>query len=223
MIETFWQELPRIGQVALAAALGGVIGMERAWSGKPAGVRTHMAVSLGAAVASNAGLGFQDATRIAAQVITGIGFLGAALVIRDQGSVRGLTSAASIWAVAAVGIAVGLGWSFLGIAATLILLLALAPLESFERRLIRGPAARRWRLTLRLAPARDPLTLSAWKRYDLTPKQVSVQATPEGNRAVVDVVVPPTLSPQDLITALLDAGAAEVEWTSLTAVAEESD
>lgn len=97
-----------IGRIAMAAALGGLIGLEREFRGYPAGVRTMALVAMGAALFSdNSGLFGGDPSRVAAQIVTGIGFLGAGLIVREGGSVRGITTAATIWATAAVGMAVG--------------------------------------------------------------------------------------------------------------------
>ncbi|WP_433618692.1 MgtC/SapB family protein [Dactylosporangium sp. CA-139114] len=99
-----------VGQVLLAAGLGAVIGLEREFGAQPAGLRTHILVSLGAALFTLAGVGLQrsDPTRVAAQVVTGIGFLGGGAIFKEGVTVRGLTTAASLWVTAAVGLAVGL-------------------------------------------------------------------------------------------------------------------
>ena len=97
-----------IGRLALAAALGGLIGLEREYRGYAAGVRTMALVCMGSALFSdNTGLFGGDPSRVAAQVVSGIGFLGAGLILREGGSVRGITTAATIWTTAAVGMAVG--------------------------------------------------------------------------------------------------------------------
>ena len=104
-----WQMFARI---LLAAALGTVVGYEREHEGKPAGMRTHGMVALGAAlftVVSVHGFGAGDPARVAAQIVTGVGFLGAGAILHQRGSVRGLTTAASLWVTAAIGTAVGLG------------------------------------------------------------------------------------------------------------------
>jgi putative Mg2+ transporter-C (MgtC) family protein len=97
--------------ILLAAALGAVIGLERAFSGKAAGLRTNILICLGAAVftlVSRQMLSEEGSVaRIAAQVVTGVGFLGAGAIIRDRGGVHGLTTAATIWLVAAIGMACG--------------------------------------------------------------------------------------------------------------------
>ena len=105
-----WDEV--LGRLALAAALGGAIGIEREIREQEAGLRTHMLVSVGAALFTVVGAyGFQgqnvDPSRIAAQIVTGVGFLGAGAIIRRCFSVRGLTTAATLWVVAAVGLASG--------------------------------------------------------------------------------------------------------------------
>ena len=110
-------------RIAIAGALGGLVGLEREFSDQPAGFRTHILVSFGAALFTMAGAYgvtefFEDGgasirydpTRIAAQVVTGIGFLGAGAILRQGVTVRGLTTAASLWVTAAIGLAVGLGY-----------------------------------------------------------------------------------------------------------------
>lgn len=97
-----------VGRLALAALLGGMIGLEREYRGYAAGVRTMALVCMGSALFSdNSGLFGGDSSRVAAQVVSGIGFLGAGMILREGGSVRGITTAATIWTVAAVGMAVG--------------------------------------------------------------------------------------------------------------------
>jgi putative Mg2+ transporter-C (MgtC) family protein len=122
-------------QVVVAALLGAAIGVERELNAQPAGLRTHILVSLGAALFTLAGTQLlrSDPTRIAAQVVTGIGFLGGGAIFREGLSIRGLTTAASLWVTAAVGLAVGLrGW--VAAAATTVLALAVLWLvKVFER------------------------------------------------------------------------------------------
>lgn len=120
-------------RLVAATLLGAVVGYERERTGKPAGVRTHGMVALGAAlftVVSLHGFGAgSDATRVAAQVVTGIGFLGAGAILHERGGVHGLTTAASLWVTAAVGVAVGVGmfWMSLATAALVFLLLRFGP------------------------------------------------------------------------------------------------
>ncbi len=117
--------------VLLAGVLGGIVGWQREHMGIEAGVRTFAAVSLGACVF---GLIYPADTRIAAQVVTGIGFLGAGVIMRGRGHIHGLTTAASLWAVASVGLAIAYGRILLGTLVTIILFILLAiPLKKWER------------------------------------------------------------------------------------------
>lgn len=114
-------QLDFLVRIVLAGILGAVIGYERQRVKKPAQVRDHVLVAMGACLFTVAGLAFLggEASRVAANVVTGIGFLGAGAILREAGTVRGLTTAASIWAVAAVGLAVGVGLYVLAAAVTL--------------------------------------------------------------------------------------------------------
>lgn len=132
-------------RLIISALIGGLIGSEREKKGRDAGIRTHTLVSLGATIialtqleASNlviefgiqhpelSGIVTSDITRLIAQVVSGIGFLGAGTIIINKRSVTGLTTAASIWTVAAIGISIGMGYYFLGISAALLILLVLS-------------------------------------------------------------------------------------------------
>ena len=116
-----------IGRLALAAALAGLIGWQREKAHRPAGFRTHILIGLGAALFTIVSANFAgaDPSRIAAGVVTGIGFLGAGAIMHKSRVVEGLTTAASIWATAAIGIAVGVGFYIIGIVAALIVFLVL--------------------------------------------------------------------------------------------------
>jgi putative Mg2+ transporter-C (MgtC) family protein len=128
-----------VGRLLLAALLGGVVGFERELRHKPAGLRTNILISLGAALFTV--ISYQmartvggDHTRIAAQIIPGIGFIGAGVVIRERGAVTGITSAATIFVVASIGTACGAGLSVTAIFTTLLLLCALVFLGFAETR-----------------------------------------------------------------------------------------
>jgi putative Mg2+ transporter-C (MgtC) family protein len=138
--ELSWAEV--LLRVVLAAALGGAIGFERELREREAGLRTHMLVSVGAALFtivsayawtdwrfSNASGIVFDPTRIAAQIVTGIGFLGAGAIIRQGLSVRGLTTAATLWVVAAIGMATGAGFYTAAVITTVLVILSLWPLR----------------------------------------------------------------------------------------------
>jgi len=129
----------------LAMIFGGLIGLQRERHERPAGLRTHALVCLGATVFTlvsylgfSSGAGF-DSTRIAAGVVTGIGFIGAGVIFRQGILVKGVTTAASIWIVAAIGLALGTKLYYLSIIATLLGFLILSFLKSFEYRIIRTP------------------------------------------------------------------------------------
>lgn len=115
-------------RLAMATILGAVVGYEREQAGKEAGMQTHGMVSLGAAlfaVVSIHGFGSGDPGRVAAQVVTGIGFLGAGAILHRRGSVHGLTTAATLWVTAAIGLAVGVGMVLMSIATTVLVFLLL--------------------------------------------------------------------------------------------------
>jgi putative Mg2+ transporter-C (MgtC) family protein len=138
-------EAELFGRVALAAALGVLIGAERELSAKPAGMRTHALVALGAAAFTVAGFGAldvagaarPDVSRIAAQVVSGVGFLGAGVILFRGDRVVGVTTAADVWADAAVGVLCGLGLLWVAIGTAALSLVVVAGLRPLERRMLR--------------------------------------------------------------------------------------
>jgi putative Mg2+ transporter-C (MgtC) family protein len=128
-------------RVAVAAALALPVGLERELRDKPAGLRTHVVVSVASAafgylsIVTASGEG-EDATRIAAQVVSGIGFLGAGVIFGAGGRPRGLTTAAGLWGASAIGLCAGMGAFNLAVSTTIILLVALAPLDWLADRLV---------------------------------------------------------------------------------------
>jgi putative Mg2+ transporter-C (MgtC) family protein len=128
-----------VAQLLLAALLGGIIGVERELSHKPAGIRTNMLICLGAALFTiisyeMAGSVGGDHTRIAAQIIPGIGFIGAGVVLRDRGAIIGITSASTIFVVASIGMSVGAGMYVTAIFTMLLLLGSLVVVGNLEER-----------------------------------------------------------------------------------------
>jgi putative Mg2+ transporter-C (MgtC) family protein len=124
--------------------LGAIVGLEREFHRQPAGFRTHSLVSMGAALfAIISAYGYANAnidpTRITAQIVSGIGFIGAGTILQFRGHVRGLTTAASLWAVAAIGTAAGTGLYVLAVMSTVLILIVLALLDRVE-----DYARRRW-------------------------------------------------------------------------------
>lgn len=127
-------QLEALLRLVLAGVAAGVIGIERETEGKPAGTRTFAVVAIGACLFTLAGeqafSGKDDAvSRLVAQIVTGIGFLGAGTIIQVKDRVEGLTTAAGIWSVAAVGMAFGFGLYVLAIGATIVLLVAIAVIK----------------------------------------------------------------------------------------------
>ena len=148
-------------RLVLAAALGGMIGLEREHSGKPAGFRTNLLICLGAALITEVSYmvaqdghnlwgATSDPGRIAAQVVSGIGFLGAGTILRNRGNVQGLTTAATLWVVAAIGMAVGARAYLAAMVSTSLVMMALMLLGRVEDHLIpRRPSDRTVAVTLR--------------------------------------------------------------------------
>lgn len=133
-------------RLILAVVLSGLIGLERETHGRAAGLRTHILVGIGSTLImltsifiaqSNLGTVSADPGRVAAGVVTGIGFIGAGTILRFRASIKGLTTAASLWASAGVGLAVGCGFFKGAILATVLILFCLISLGRFERRIIR--------------------------------------------------------------------------------------
>jgi putative Mg2+ transporter-C (MgtC) family protein len=128
-----------IQRLLLAALLGGVIGLEREWRNKDAGLRTNILIAIGSAVFTLMSIELTDArtgdtSRVAAQIVTGIGFLGAGAIMRTDAGIQGLTTAATIWVNAAIGVAAGGGEFHLAVITTVItlgVLLVLQPIEKY--------------------------------------------------------------------------------------------
>jgi putative Mg2+ transporter-C (MgtC) family protein len=137
--QVYATELEHVVRLAASVALGGLVGLERELRDKPAGFRTIILISVGACLftilSQVLGGPDWDSTRIAAQIVTGIGFLGAGAILRDRTGVIGLTTAATIWSVAAVGMASGFGYLGLASAGTAAILLALLGFDIVEKRI----------------------------------------------------------------------------------------
>jgi putative Mg2+ transporter-C (MgtC) family protein len=130
--------LELLGGLLLAALLGGAIGWEREHAHKPAGLRTNILICMAAtlltdlSVLAGSSSSVADPGRIAAQIVTGMGFLGAGTIIQSRGTVTGLTTAATLWIVAAIGMAIGFGALVEAVGTTLLVLIALVPLRKVE-------------------------------------------------------------------------------------------
>jgi putative Mg2+ transporter-C (MgtC) family protein len=151
-----------LGKLLLATVLGGAVGLEREMAGKPAGLRTNILICVGAALFTqmsidmaqigfaNDGKPYGDTTRITAQIVSGIGFLGAGAILHGGGAVVGLTTAATIWVVGAIGAAVGAGMYIDAGGTTILMMLILVGLRPLEHRL--AAKRRRVHATIRVKP-----------------------------------------------------------------------
>ncbi len=188
---TMWEvvrtlRLDLLVKLGLAILLGGIVGFERELAGKPAGLRTNILICLGAAllmdISQRIGLvdghRIGDPARIAAQIVSGVGFLGAGTIMQGEGMVTGLTSAATIWVVAAIGMAVGGGYYIEGMGAGLLVTFVLSGLGAVEHWVRR--ARRIASATVRTAPATNlediATTLSS---HGITVLQVRAYDHPE--------------------------------------------
>src|SRR6266498_1671685 len=164
MVEIFRLDL--MLQIGLATLLGGAIGLERELGGKPAGLRTNILICIGSVLYTHLSLAMlsgstgaippgTDTTRVAAQIVTGVGFIGAGTILHARGAVVGLTSAATIWVVAAIGVALGAAFYWEAAGTTLLVLLVLRGLGRVERFVGRQSTQRR--LSIHARP--DPTVL----------------------------------------------------------------
>jgi putative Mg2+ transporter-C (MgtC) family protein len=215
-------------RLALAAVLGGLIGVERELREREAGLRTHLLVALGSALFTIVGAyGFHafldsganvvraDPTRIAAQIVTGIGFLGAGAIIRQGLSVRGLTTAATLWVVAAVGLAAGAGYYSAAVITTGLVLIALYPLRIMAYRILRRFRPEDGRLLVELPAGQPPGdVIDEIERAGGRISSVDVSQEADRRRLELDVVLPRDLAAARLVARIADVeNVAEVRWT----------
>ena len=199
MAELHWGEV--LLRVVLAGALGGAIGAEREIREREAGLRTHMLVAVGAALftivsayawsdftfSQRGGITF-DPTRIAAQIVTGIGFLGAGAIIRQGLSVRGLTTAASLWVVAAIGMASGAGYYSAAVITTAIVLISLWPLRILAFRIFERIRPGELRLEVELKAGESPsVLLDALEARGVAIRSFELEDASDRRRVVLDV------------------------------------
>jgi putative Mg2+ transporter-C (MgtC) family protein len=210
-------ELEQLARLALAAALGGAVGAERELADQPAGLRTHMLLTIGACLftlisAYAFGTG-TDPSRLAAQIVTGIGFLGGGAILRHGASIRGITTAASIWATTALGVAVGTGRYLLALGATVLVVATLGMLRA-ARNLLRHYSAAREELTLKTDPdfhLEPVISLLRSERAQL--RGLEHEQDDDGDRLVLVVRLPPRYRTERFIELLTQLpGVREVEW-----------
>jgi len=229
----FAHSLPTLGwdeallRLALAAALGGAVGIEREIREREAGFRTHLLVALGSALftivsaygfhaflSSGANVVRADPTRIAAQIVTGIGFLGAGAIIRQGLSIRGLTTAATLWVVAAIGLAVGAGYYGGALITTAIVLLALWPLRLLAYAVLRRFRPEDGRLLVELPAGESPgAVIDEVERAGARLQSIEVSQEGDRRRLRLDVVLPAGTKVPALVARVADvAHVAEVRW-----------
>ena len=213
-----WAEV--LLRLFVAAALGGAIGLERELRERQAGLRTHLVVSVGSALFTLvSAYGFidfgirVDPTRIAAQIVTGIGFLGAGAIIRQGLSVRGLTTAATLWLVAAIGMAAGAGYWEGALVATFGAIITLGPLRTVAYRvLVRfRPALQRLLVEIPAGGSTVPVIEAVERQGG---RVVSLEVAQEGDRrsVAVDLELAAGSAPAVVAGVAEVDGVLEVRW-----------
>jgi putative Mg2+ transporter-C (MgtC) family protein len=221
-----WEEA--LLRLAIAAALGGAVGLEREFREREAGFRTHMLVSVGSALFTLASAyGFRDflvhgdsviradPTRIAAQIVTGIGFLGAGAIIRQGFSVRGLTTAATLWVVAAIGLSAGAGYYSAAVITTLVVLVSLWPLRIAAHLVMTRFRPETGRLLAQLPAGESPGPLiTAIEALGGRLHLVEISHEADRRNVVLDVSLPPGADAPTLVAGLADVEhVLEIRWT----------
>lgn len=198
-------------RLILALVLGGLIGIERESMGRPAGFRTHILVSVGSTLAmiisayafSESMFGRYDPGRIAAQVVSGIGFLGAGTIMREGANIRGLTTAASLWTVAGIGLAVGSGFYFAAVLATILVVLTLVVLNQLEWNYL---STKHEILTLVIqdTPGQLARVFAVLAKYDINVFNVELSADDTGEAKLdLEVEISPKFSKVKIIEELV--------------------
>jgi len=175
-------------KIGLAALFAGIVGAEREWTGKWAGLRTHMLIAVGSAFLTHVsivvgplfaeGSNAWDPGRIAAQIVSGIGFIGAGTIIQARGAVHGLTTAAGLWVAAAIGIAVGVGLYAESALVSIALFLILTALRPVEQRLFGGKLHT---MVLQLEPGKKASELvDLLEQEEIRVEDVAMSNSPDG-------------------------------------------
>jgi putative Mg2+ transporter-C (MgtC) family protein len=212
-------DLELLGRLLIAAVLGGAIGAERELNDQAAGLRTHMLLTIGACLFTViSAYGFRrgvgtDPSRLAAQIVTGIGFLGGGAIVRHGLTVKGLTTAASIWATASVGVAVGAGDYVLGVGGAGLVVGTLVGLRRVSATLQRWGVSRE-EFLLATRPGFDvERIVEAVRRERVELRGLDREAGKDEDRVVLVVKLRPRYRPDQLLDVLgrLD-GVRQVEW-----------
>jgi putative Mg2+ transporter-C (MgtC) family protein len=216
-------------RLVLAAALGGAVGLERELREREAGLRTHLLVSLGAAVFTLvSAYGFSDfrygirtgitldPTRIAAQIVTGIGFLGAGAIIRQGLSVRGLTTAATLWVVAAIGMATGAGYYSVAVIGTGLVLFSLYPLRLLAYRAVVRLRPEEGRLVVTMSPGASAAPVVAQlERLGARIDALQIDESQTERSVVAEIKIPERASGVEIADGVQELDEVRrVEWTA---------
>lgn len=210
-MEAFWNNLTSsldfmmMIRLIISAVFGGIVGMERGSGDRPAGFRTHILVCAGSTLIMLVSMygfdgfntvplvmpGYRDSARIAAQVVSGIGFLGAGTILHEGVTVRGLTTAASLWMVSAIGLAVGAGMYLVSFAATAITMITLVTFHNWEKRFAgTNRAERRY---LRIVAVNKPGTITEVTSYlaenGVKVKTLNVKTASNKNQLVLEIYI----------------------------------
>jgi putative Mg2+ transporter-C (MgtC) family protein len=220
-----WEE--SLLRLALAAVFGGAVGLEREFREREAGFRTHMLVSVGSALFTIASAyGFRDflvnggslvrtdPTRIAAQIVTGIGFLGAGAIIRQGLSIRGLTTAATLWVVAAIGLTTGAGYYSAAAITTLLVLVSLWPLRILTHRVMARFRPETDRLVAQLPAGESPAPLiSALESQGAQLRTLEIGHEADRRTVLLDVTLPPRSDAPAIVARLSELeNVLEIRW-----------
>jgi putative Mg2+ transporter-C (MgtC) family protein len=222
-----WEEA--LLRLALAAVFGGAVGLEREFREREAGFRTHMLVSLGSALFTLASAyGFRDflvhggslvrtdPTRIAAQIVTGIGFLGAGAIIRQGLSIRGLTTAATLWVVAAIGLTTGAGYYSAAAITTLLVIVSLWPLRILAHRTIVRFRPETDRLVAQLPAGESPAPLiGALEEVGAQLRSLEIGHEADRRTVLLDVTLPPRSDAPAIVARLSELdNVLEIRWAN---------
>ncbi|KAA8729808.1 MAG: MgtC/SapB family protein [Ewingella americana] len=199
-------------RIALAGVLGGLIGIERQLRAKEAGLRTHVLVGIGSAmfmIVSKYGFADLltlthvsfDPSRVAAQVVSGMGFLGAGTIIIQKQVVKGLTTAAGLWVTAAIGLVIGSGLYEIGIYGAFLTLIVLEMFRQISNRLI----GHHHLIEIRLAPQSVPSVLIALQKMRIRPGHIKVNQRDDGDESKCELVMDVVLKPKQSVDKLYEA------------------
>lgn len=216
----FHTELDFALRIVVAAVLAGFIGLERERSHRAAGLRTYILVAIGSALFTLVGcysfpmIGTtRDTARVAAQIVTGIGFLGAGTILRQGIVIRGLTTAAGLWAAAAIGMACGVGEYSISIITTIVVILVLAVLKAIENRWgEKVPTI----LTFNI-PKRADITeqiKDIFAKLKITTLSVEISETGESLFYNLILEVSANINKEELINKLINMGVSNILWKS---------